>query len=194
MVPEGLVPDGSNAELSSARGVSVAHLKEGIVMAEEISPHDAREKMWDLIGHFQAAMLVTRSQSGLFSGRPMSHIVKPDEGLVFILTERSTESARDIEADPAALLTFADNKRYVSLSVRGSVSTDRALIERLWNSGAQAFWPNGPSDAAVCALVLRPEAGEYWDGDNVLTAGVKMMIANISGSPPALGDHRDVRM
>jgi general stress protein 26 len=124
----------------------------------------------------------------------MSHIVKADEGLVYILTEQTTESAHAIEAGPAALLTLADNKRYVSLSVRGSVSTDRALIERLWNPGAQAFWPNGPSDPAVCALILRPDAGEYWDGDNALSAGVKMIMANVTGTPPDLGDHGDVRM
>ncbi|MGZ8410285.1 MAG: pyridoxamine 5'-phosphate oxidase family protein [Hyphomicrobium sp.] len=163
-------------------------------MAENATPHDARAKVWDLIGRFQAAMLVTKSQNGALSGRPMSHIVKADEGLVYILTEQTTESAHAIEADPAALLTLADNKRYVSLSVRGSVSTDRALIERLWNPGAQAFWPNGPSDPAVCALILRPDAGEYWDGDNALSSGVKMIMANLTGSPPDLGDHGDVRM
>jgi general stress protein 26 len=163
-------------------------------MAEDATPRDARAKVWDLIGRFQAAMLVTKSENGALSARPMSHIVKEDEGLVYILTERNTESARGIVEDPAALLTLADNKRYVSLSVRGSVSTDRALIERLWNPGAQAFWPNGPADPAVCALVLRPDAGEYWDGDNALSAGVKMIIANVTGSPPDLGDHGDVRM
>jgi general stress protein 26 len=163
-------------------------------MAEDATPRDARAKVWDLIGRFQAAMLVTKSQSGILSGRQMSHIVKENEGLVYVLTERDTESARAIEADPDALLTLADNKRYVSLSVRGSVSTDRALIERLWNPGAQAFWPDGPGDPAVCALILRPGAGEYWDGDNALSAGVKMLLANVTGSPPDLGDHGNVRM
>ncbi len=163
-------------------------------MAEQATPNDVRAKVWDLIARFPAAMLVTRSHSGVLSGRPMSHIVKPDEGLVYIMTEDTTDAARDIQADPQALLTFADGHRYVSLAVRGSVSFDRALVERLWNPGAQAFWPNGRADPAVCVLVLRPDAGEYWDGDNALSAGVKMIIANVTGRPPDLGEHGDVRL
>lgn len=163
-------------------------------MAEEMSPQDARAKVWELIGRFQAAMLVTRSEDGHLSARPMSHIARPDEGVVYILTERTNESARAINGDPSALLTFADDKRYVSLTARGAVSDDRQLIEGLWNPGAQAFWPKGPSDPAVCALVLRPDAGEYWDGENALSAGVKMVIANVTGRRPDLGDHGNVRL
>ena len=163
-------------------------------MAEDLSPQEAREKLWELVARFQATMLVTRSQGGTLSSRPMSHIAKADEGLLYILTEHASEAARDIERDPAALLTFADNKRYVSVAVNGFVSLDRPLIERLWNPGAQAFWPDGPSDPKVCALVLRPEAGEYWDGDNALASGIQMIIANVTGRPPDLGDHGTVRI
>jgi len=163
-------------------------------MAEETTPQDARAKVWELIAQFSAAMLVTRSKDDKLSARPMSLIVRPEERVVYILTERASQTARDIEADGSILLTFADGKRYVSLDARGSVSSDRILIERLWNPGAQAFWPQGSSDPSVCALVLRPDAGEYWDGNNALSAGVKMVIANLTGKPPNLGDHGDVRL
>jgi general stress protein 26 len=163
-------------------------------MAEETSPAEARAKVWDLLEKFQAAMLVTQPPGGHFSARPMSHIVRANEGRVYILTERATQSAKDIAAHPAALLTLADGKRYVSLNVHGEVSTDRALIEDLWNPGAQAFWPEGASSTKVCALVLRPHSGEYWDGDNTLLAGIKLALANLTGSPPDFGDHGTARL
>jgi general stress protein 26 len=163
-------------------------------MAEETSPQDARAKVWELIEQFPAAMLVTRSQAGQLSARPMAHMARPDANVVYILTERQTEAARDIEHDPGVLLTFADGKRYLSLAAHGMLSTDRSLIEQLWNSGAQAFWPKGPSDPAVCAVILRPRSAEYWDGDNALSAGVQMLLANVAGKRPDLGDHGGVGM
>lgn len=163
-------------------------------MAEETSPQDARTKVWELIGHFSAVMLVTASESGDLNARPMSHIVRSDDHAIYILTEHASDSARDIDRGTMALLTFADNKRYVSVPVRGAVSSDRTLIKDLWNPGAQAFWPDGPADPAVCALVLRPQSAEYWDGDNSLTSGVKMLIADVTGNRPDLGDHGEVRM
>jgi general stress protein 26 len=161
-------------------------------MAEETSPQDARAKVWELVGQFSASMLVTRSHAGQLSARPMAHMARPDADAVYILTERQTEAARDIEQDPGVLLTFADGKRYLSLAADGTVSTDRSLIEQLWNRGAQAFWPSGPSDPAICALILRPRSAEYWDGDNALSAGVQILIANVTGKRPDLGDHGGV--
>jgi general stress protein 26 len=124
----------------------------------------------------------------------MSPIVKPDESRVYILTEKQTETVRSLRDVPQAVLTFADNKTYVSVSAEAAISDDRALIERLWNPGAQAFWPEGPGDAKVCALVLTPHAGEYWDGDNRIAAGIKMLLANVTGAQPDLGDHGEVRL
>ena len=161
-------------------------------MAEETSPQEARAKVWELIEQFRAAMLVTRSQAGHLSARPMAHMARPQADAIYILTERQTEAARDIEHDPEVLLTFGDEKRFFSLGAHGTVSTDRSLIEQLWNSGAQAFWPSGPSDPAVCALMLRPHSGEYWDGDNALSASVQILIANVTGQRPDLGDHGGV--
>ncbi len=97
-------------------------------MAEDATPHDARAKVWDLIGRFQAAMLVTKSQNGALSGRPMSHIVKADEGLVYILTEQTTESAHAIEADPAALSDIG-GQQAICLAFRSWLRFDRSRAD-----------------------------------------------------------------
>ena len=55
-------------------------------MAEVTSPQDARAKVWELIEQFRAAMLVTRSQAGQLSARPMAHMARPDANVVYILT------------------------------------------------------------------------------------------------------------
>jgi len=143
---------------------------------------------------FQAAMFVTRSQTGALASRPMSTIVKADEGLIYILTETASDTVRSVRADPVSLLTFADGKRYVSTSVRAEVSEDRALIERLWNVGAQAFWPDGPTNPRLSALVLRPETGEYWDGDNAVSTVIQLVVASVTGRKPSLGEYGEAQL
>ncbi len=46
---------------------------------------------------------------------------------------------------------------------QASVSRDRGLIARLWNPGAQAFWPEGPEGSDVAVITAVPERAEFWD-------------------------------
>lgn len=158
-------------------------------MTEQTNPQHAKEKLWDFMERFRAAMLVTRAPNGGLASRPMSPIVKSDEGMIYILTETASEAVRSVRSDPVALLTFADGSRYVSTSVRAEVSEDRVLIERLWNPGAQAFWPEGPANPRLCALVLHPETGEYWEGDSSVSTVIQLVVAAVTGRQPNLGEH-----
>lgn len=158
-------------------------------MTEQTDVRLARSKLWSLMEGFQAAMFVTRAKDGALSSRPMSPIVKTGEERIYILTETASEAVRSVRADPVALLTFADGKRYISTSVRAEVSEDRGLIERLWNPGAQAFWPDGPANPRLCALVLEPEMGEYWDGDNAVSTVIQIVVGAVTGRQPDPGEH-----
>ncbi|MBA4132360.1 MAG: hypothetical protein C0519_13165 [Hyphomicrobium sp.] len=163
-------------------------------MTEQTDHQRARDKLWTFMEVFHAAMFVTREQNGAMASRPMSPIVKADEGLIYILTETSSDSARSVRADPVALLTFADGKRFISTSVRADVSEDRILIERLWNPGAQAFWPEGPSNPRLCALVLHPQTGEYWEGDNAISTVIQIVVGAVTGRQPNPGEHGQAQL
>ncbi len=158
-------------------------------MTEQTDPRLARSKLWSFMETFQAAMFVTRAQNGMLSSRPMSPIVKTDEERIYILTETASDTVRSVRTDPVALLTFADGKRYISASVRAEVSEDHGLLERLWNPGAQAFWPEGPANSRVCTLVLRPEMGEYWEGDNAVSTVIQIVVGAVTGRQPDPGEH-----
>ncbi len=163
-------------------------------MTDQTDPQHATAKLWNFMERFQAAMFVTRAQTGGLASRPMSPIVKADEGLIYILTETASATVRSVRADPVALLTFTDGKLFVSTSVRAEVSEDRVLIERLWNPGAQAFWPEGPSSPRLCALVLRPQLGEYWDGDNAVSTVIQLVVAAVTGRQPNPGEHGEAQL
>ena len=84
--------------------------------------------------------------------RPMSSIVKPEEGKIYFLSDQRTAKDDEIAARPEVLLAYGNGaSQFVSTRAHAVLSSDRALIKRLWNPGAQAFWP------AVAPPVLPPE-------------------------------------
>ena len=163
-------------------------------MTEQVNPEEAHKKLWQLVETFQAAMLVTRAQTGALDARPMSPIIKDDEGLIYILTETQSETVRSLRSDPVALLSFCDGKQYVSMSGHADVTEDRALIERLWNPGAQAFWPEGPAKPRLSAVIFRPESGQYWKSDNAVSTAIQLAAAAVTGRPPNPGEHGAVKL
>lgn len=151
------------------------------------------KRVWDMIADIDICMFVTNTPKGMH-GRPMSSIPKPEEGRVYFLTARDTVKDDEIAADNRVYLGYSKGQTHASVSGTASLRDDRALIERLWNPGAQAFWPEGPKDPNVIAIAVTPANAEYWDGPNPLVAGVRMAVALVRGTTPDLGDNEKVRM
>lgn len=115
---------------------------------------DDQTRAWDLMKAIDYCMLVTHA-GGSMHARPMSSIVKPDEGKIYFLSDARAAKDEEITANPDILLAYSDGKtKFVSALASATVINDRALVERLWNPGAQAFWPNGPS--ALTSLPSSP--------------------------------------
>lgn len=150
-------------------------------------------RVWDMMADIDICMFVTRTPEGLH-GRPMSSIPKPDEGVVYFLTARSAVKDDEIAADNRVHLGYSKGQTHLAVAGTARIDGDRALIERLWNPGAQAFWPKGPSDPNVVAIAVTPVSAEYWDGPNGLIAGVRLAMALVRGTTPDLGDNEKVRM
>lgn len=151
------------------------------------------QRVWDMIADIDICMFVTRTAAGMH-GRPMSSIPKKDEGVVYFLTAKSTIKDDEIAADDRVHLGYSKGQQHLSVAGTASLLDNRALIERLWNPGAQAFWPNGPQDPDIIAIAVRPDGAEYWDGPNALVAGVRIAMALVRGTTPDMGENEKVRM
>ena len=125
---------------------------------------ETREKLQDLIGGFRDAMLVTRDAGGTMQGRPM-HVAAHDEtsGTLTFASSVATEKVEEVRAGRDACVTFQDGTTYVSLSGECSVTQDRARIREVWDKAMEVWFPDGPEQADLCLIVLRPAFGEYWD-------------------------------
>lgn len=147
------------------------------------------EKAWKFIGKFRAPMFVTQAADGP-RARPMNAIMKPEEGAVWFLSEASSEKDQEARAEPRVNLVFSDGgQNHASVQGTATEVRDRETVKRLWNAGAQAWWPQGPDDPNIVAIRVDVDSAEIWDGDPSVVAFAKMGVAIATKSVPDAGDH-----
>ena len=88
--------------------------------------------------------------------------VEPDAEMWFIAS-RDTRHVADLQAEPRVSLTFSSRDSWVALTGRAEVVEDRAKLEDLWNTFAEAWLPGGPDNPDAVLLRVDVEQAEYWD-------------------------------
>lgn len=158
---------------------------------------DAREKLWDLIDDNPTCMMVSAGGDGKMRGRPMHAIVEDGTKELLFYTRISSGKSEELESDGDVCLCFACPKSsdYVSVTGHAALTTDQALIDKHWNRFVDAWFPEGPKGGDVAMIRVKPENGEYWDGDSssVLSA-LKMLVASERDETPDLGENRKVSL
>ncbi len=152
------------------------------------------DKVWQMMKDIGICMLIT-SQSQHVRARPMSTIVRKESNDVVMLTEKSSGKEREVEQNSNVVLNFSNgSNEFVSLHGKARRDDSRALIRHLWNPGAQAFWPKGPDDPNVEALIVQPVNAEFWAGHSGLLNSVKMAFAIATGQTPDLGENKKIAL
>lgn len=160
----------------------------------EITPTEAKNRAWALMEELDYAMYTTRKGESL-SSRPMSTIVKSDEGLIYILTQSTGDAVQETRAEPKVLLSFSNgSNKFVSAQAKAELSNDKSLIKQLWNPGAKVFWPEGPDKSDITAIILSPVAAEFWDGPGSVVSTAKFFFGLATGTTPDMGENAAVRL
>lgn len=155
--------------------------------------HD-QDRAWSLMAKVDFCMLVTRTGAGM-RGRPMSSVVKPEEGRIYFLAHVSAIKDDEIAADPNILLAYGDGKStFVSARCTAIVRADRELVRRLWSTGAQAFWPQGPEDPDLIVIEATPRDAEMWESPNALARAVNFAVALATGTEARMGTDTKVAL
>jgi general stress protein 26 len=124
---------------------------------------DDRAKLVELMRDMYVAMFTTTSEDGTFEAVPMARQeVEPSAELWFI-TARDTRHVANLSARPHVGLTFSSRDAWVSIHGTATVVDDRAKLEELWNTFAEAWLPGGPEDDNATLIRVDAEGGEYWD-------------------------------
>lgn len=157
--------------------------------------NDARNHLHDVVKDFDVAMLVTHSATELHA-RPMA-IASLEDGIVaYLVTDINSLKVDEIRANPLALLTFQNARKFASVRGEVMVSRDQQLIETLWKEVWKVWFPVGKSDPNIALLKFTAHEGEYWD--NAGMQGLKYVYdaakAYVSGAAPNTDDAQHAKV
>ena len=158
-------------------------------MTESYSEHNDREKLWELIKGVRFTMISHQTETQEVHSQPMTMLnfegMNENQNLYFIMKD-TKDIVQAITTGRHHLgLSFAkpSDDTYVSISAHGEISTDRALIEKLWNPWAEN-WFDGKDDPSIRVLVAKAFSAEYWNiTDNKVTHLLKVLKGNVTGKP-----------
>lgn len=131
-------------------------------------PHaqsDDIAKLAGLIKDVRIAMLTTVDDEGRLRSRPMATQQAPFDGTLWFFTEKATPKVDEVRQEANVNVVYAapDDNRYVSVSGRARLVTDRQKIDELWHPVLKAWFPEGKDDPNLALLRVEVEKAEYWD-------------------------------
>lgn len=121
-----------------------------------------QQEFWKLLEDFDTAMVVTRDGDTL-RARPMAPKLSKGRNEILFITDLESHKVDEIQSDNRVAVSFTRHGEYVSVSGRGRVSTDKALIDEAWDAEAEAWMPQGKDGPGVAILVVEPVKAETWD-------------------------------
>ncbi len=161
--------------------------------ADDHKQHNDPTKVWQMMKSIDICMFITLPD-GHPQGRPMSTIPMQDEGTIYLLTEATSNGARDVASNANVLLSYQGGSDHVCVAGKASIDPDMTLIKRLWSPGAQAFWPDGPEAANVIAIRVQPDRADYWDGPNPVVGAAKFLFGLVTKQEPDMGERGVVNL
>jgi general stress protein 26 len=133
-----------------------------------------RAHLIELLKDFDTAMLVTRSMSGSMHGRPMDVAEITDAGELWFAAGLDSGKIAEIRTNPEVMVAIQGKTKWISVTGRAHISTDRQQIARLWKPDWKIWFPDGPNDPNLCLVAVEPIEGEWWDSSG--TRGIKFAI------------------
>jgi general stress protein 26 len=154
---------------------------------KKLSDAERRERVHELMEHFDTAMLVTRMLDGRMRSRPLAIADKRDDGTLYFSTAIESGKVHELEHDPNVNVVLQDKRRYVSISGEGRILRDRALVDELWSESWRIWFPGGKDDPSLAIVAVEPSEAWYWDAAGVegIRYVFEMAKGYVTGKRPA---------
>lgn len=150
---------------------------------------DLQETFWKRTGSINAGMLGTVDKLKLV---PMSHYPDRAESALWFITAEGTDLVEQVKSAPADAIHVigdASGKLWARIEGRLELSQDKAKLDEIWNTVAEAWFEGGERDPDVRLLKLSLTHAEIW----VTTGGLGFLYeiakARLTGDKPDLGEH-----
>ncbi len=135
---------------------------------------DTQQKLIDLMGDFDTAMLVTRSDDGSLDSRPMAIAQVEVDGRMWFVTDRSSGKIANLMLDAEVAVAMQSSNKFLSISGTAHAVDDRAKLNELWNEAWKVWFPDGKASQSIVLLRIDPTHGQYWDNSGM--TGVKYLL------------------
>lgn len=156
-------------------------------------------KLWDMIKEMKFGMFTHRHASGRLHSVPLTTQNRSldEASTLYFFVSRKGEVAGHIDQDIHVNVTYTDpsKDRYVSVSGEALIVEDQPKKDDLFSTMSKAWFPGGAKDPDLALLKVNISHAEYWDvKESKMVQLAKMVTAAITGTPPSMGEHREVRM
>ena len=113
-----------------------------------------------------------------------------------ILLDTNESWVSSLRDGDLAHVTMSDTKENTWVSLRGvaSTTTDRTLIDELWNPFAGAYFENGRDTPGIAVLQIDAEDGRYWTSPSGTLGSLISMVKAKFGSAEQSGEHGDIAL
>lgn len=154
---------------------------------------DQTRKVAELIKGERFGFLTTITMDGRLTSRPMTLQEVEFDGDLWFFAERDSNPVEHVAASPQVNVGVGSGGTWVSLTGDAVVVDDVAKKRELWNSGVEAWFPQGPDDAGVVLLKVVADSAEYWDspGGRLATA-FSFVKAKVTGERIEGGENEKV--
>jgi general stress protein 26 len=151
------------------------------------------QKVAELIKGERFGFLTTVMKDGRLASRPMTLQQVEFDGDLWFFAERDSNPVRHITDSPQVNVGVGSGGTWVSLCGDAVVVTDAQKKRELWNSGVEAWFPQGPDDDSVVLLKVEADSAEYWDspGGRLATA-FSFVKAKVTGDRIEAGENEKV--
>jgi len=135
------------------------------------------------------AIVTTIAEDGSLVSRPLALQKRPFDGDLYFFSPDPSDKTEQVRHNPAVNVAIESRGDYLSIAGSATITTDRALIDDLWNAGAQAWFEGGRDDSSVALIKVHAESAELQSTDSPkIIAMAKYAKAMITNDQPDVGD------
>jgi len=148
--------------------------------------NDDTRKVVEILKDIRVAMVTTHGPDRLYS-RPLTVIDVTEDGDLWFFTVTETNLVREIEARSEVNVSFAGNKKWVSVAGSARIVRDVEKKRELWNSMVETFVGEDPEASNVVLVHVDSDSAEYWENPggaaSVVASWVKEKFTDKSAHP-----------
>ena len=163
------------------------------------NPNEDIKKLGALIKDIQFAMLTSQDADGRLHSRPMATQQVSFDGDLWFFTALNSHKLEEVRADSQVNVAYSEPKdqRYVSVSGRAQIVTDKEKAKQLWTPALKAWFPNGLEDPQLALIKVSVESAQFWDSPSskiVQLVGFAKAMLTGEGYKPSASENQRVNL